>query len=286
MLFVDNEFNRSMGLGNKLFSWSRAYCTTQLLDAIQIEPRWFALRNAAFLRGGIDYSKLFGKIFLYGNFTSDPEAIGRLYSELEGRFRTGHAEIHYLSELSEISSHSFSDGDRIIYRADRAHHFSDLAMHHGAIKEKLETLSRRSVKWVVPVKPFIAINYRSGNDFKDHSTNNSQAKTDLNWFINAVECVRHQYGNLPVHVISDGATLHVADLIRKISNSQVHQFNTAIEDLLFLSNAKVLLASGNSSFCAWASFLSGADSFSSKATPLDKWQINSGNPNQIVGTID
>jgi len=286
MLIVGNEFNRSMGLGNKLFSWARAYCTTQILGAIQIEPRWFAFRNAALSRGGINYRHLFGKIFLYNNFKSDPMAINRLSLEIQSWLGVNQHQKHYLSDLSDLTRHHFSDQDVIIFKADQAHDFSDLAEHRDAIKQKLEQLSKGSVHEQFLLEPFIAVNYRSGNDFKSHAVNSSQAKTDLYWFIHAVDRVRQQYGNLPVQVITDGAPHHLADLSRSIGGCQIHQFSTAIEDLLFLSKAKVLLASGNSSFSAWASFLSGADSFSSKNTPLDKWRVNTGNPNQIIGIID
>jgi len=286
MLIVDSEFNRSMGLGNKLFSWARAYCTSQLLGATQIEPRWFAFRNAAFLRGGIDYHHLFGKVFLYNNFRSDPAAINRISEEIQSRLGLIQNQKHYLSDLSDLKGRDLSDRDMIIFRSDRAHHFLDLAEYHGAIKQKLEQLSKLSSRWQVPPESFIAINYRSGNDFKPHTANDMQAKTDLHWFIHAVDWVRKQYGNLPVHVISDGAPHHLVDLVKGVGSCQIHQFGTAIEDLQFLSKATVLLASGNSSFSAWAAFLSGADAYSSKATPLDRWCINANRGHQTIGIIE
>jgi Glycosyl transferase family 11 len=287
MLLVSNEFNRSMGLGNKLFSWARAYCTTKILDASQIEPRWFALRNAGILRGGIDYKNLFGKTFLYNNFKSDPEAINRLYLEIHGRLKA-HPPFnkYYLDDLADLKKHHFIDRDWIVYRADQSHYFSDLAEHHHAIRQKLEQLSKKSALCGLYESPFIAINYRSGNDFKAHDAKDSQAKTDLHWFIRAVDFVRRQYGNLPVYIISDGAPHHLVDLVMGVKNCQVRRFGTAIEDLWFLSKSKVLLASGNSSFSAWAAFLSGADSFSSKDTPLDRWRINANNLNQTIGIIE
>lgn len=286
MLLVDNEFNRSMGLGNKLFSWARAYCATQLLAATQIEPKWFAIRNAAFLRGGIDYRYLFGKVFLYNNFKSDPAAISKFFAEMQSRLGLIQSQKCYFSDLMSLKSHKFSGREWIIFRADQAHNFLDLADYQRAIKQKLEQLSNLPVDWQPPVEPFIAINYRSGNDFTAHSTGGSQSKTDLNWFIYAVKWARKSYGNLPVHVISDGAPHHLVDLVKGVGGCQIHQFGTAIEDLQFLSKANVLLASGNSSFSAWAAFLSGADAYSSKATPLDRWRINASNPNQTIGIIE
>lgn len=287
MLYVGNEFNRSMGLGNKLFSWARAYCTTKILGASQIEARWFAVRNAGFLRGGIDYRNLLGKIFLYNNFKSDPEAINELYLEIQSRFRGGVSfKKHYLSNLWELKKNCFLDRDWIIYRSDKSHCFSDLAEHRDSIKQKLEHLYKNSLHCKSFDEPFIAVNYRSGNDFRPHADKGSQSKTDLNWFVYAVSCVRQQYGNLPVHIISDGAPHHLAHIAGGIEGCQIQKFGTAVEDLQLLSKARVLLASGNSSFSAWASFLSGADTFSSKDTPLDRWQINAANLNQIIGIID
>ena len=286
MLITDSQFNRSMGLGNKLFSWARAYCATQILGAIQIQPKWFALRNAAILRGGIDYFNVLGTLFLYNNFKSDPSAISRLYIEMQSRLGMLKIQKHYLSDLSDLKAYTFSDRDWIIFRADQAHHFSDLFQYRNSIKKKLQELSKNTDYLKYLVEPFIAIHYRSGNDFKAHTARDPQAKTDLQWFTHAVDWARHKYGNLPVHVVSDGDTHHLLHMIKGLTGCQIHRSGTAIQDLLFLSKAKVLLASGNSSFSAWSSFLSGADSFSSKATPLDKWRINANNPNQIIGIIE
>jgi hypothetical protein len=193
---------------------------------------------------------------------------------------------HYLSVLSDLKVHTFSNRDWVIFRADRAHYFSDLFEYRNSIKKKLQELGKNTDHLKYIAEPFIAIHYRSGNDFKEHTARDPQAKTDLQWFIHAIDWVRHKYGNLPVYVVSDGTTHHLLHLIKGLTGCQIRRSSTAIEDLLFLSKAKILLASGNSSFSAWASFLSGADSFSSKATPLDKWRINAHNPNQTIGIIE
>lgn len=286
MLIVDSEFNRTMGLGNKLFPWARAHCAAQILGAIQVEPRWFGLRNAAFLRGGIDYRHLFKKNFLYDNFRSDPAAINRIFLLISNQLGLIRFEKRYFADLISLKRATFLKREWIIFRADQAHHFSDLFEYRCSIKKKLQELSKNTDGLIHTSEPFIGINYRSGNDFKSHFDGGSQAKTDLNWFIRAVGEVRLKYGNLPVYVVSDGAPHHLENLIKSVADCQMRRFSSAIEDLLFLSKATVLLASGNSSFSAWASFLSGADSFSSKATPLDKWRINANNPNQIIGIIE
>ena len=286
MPIVDSEFNRSMGLGNKLFSWARAYCTTQILGAIQVEPRWFALRNAATMRGGIDRRNILGALFLFNNFKADPFAISRIYLEIQSQLGVIKRHKHYLSDLSELESNVFTGQDWIIFRADREHHFSDLADQQSVIKQKLQQLSKISINNQSTQEHFIAIHYRSGNDFTTHTASGPQAKTDLNWFIRAIDWARQHYGNLPVYVVSDGAPHHLTDRFKCVSGCQIYKSGTAIEDLLFLSKADILLASGNSSFSAWSAFLSGAHSYSSRSTPLDKWRINTKNPNQIIGTIE
>ena len=287
MLLVDNQFNRSMGLGNKLFSWSRAYCSTLLTNAVQVEPRWFAVRNAAVLRGGIDYTSIFGKIFLLDNFRSDPKTINRVLIHGLQFFGLDHFKKFYISDLNDLKRHTWSDGDWIIFRCDQNHNFVDLVDFRWQIKEKLVSISRLRHKYnYSKLQPYIGVNYRSGNDFSSLAGVHSQVKTDQNWFARAIDWVRREYGDMPVYIVSDGAVHHMSPLIAGLKNYKLCKFRTAIEDLSFLANANVLLASGNSSFSAWAAFLSGADSYSSSHTPLDKWCISKESSNQYIGIIE
>ena len=135
-------------------------------------------------------------------------------------------------------------------------------------------------------KDFIGINVRSGNDFKNYQDNKiGFSKTPLEWYKRALPIIRKKYGNLPAFIISDGCEKHLSSLLN-LESTYLIKVSTAITDLLILTKAKVLLACGNSTFCAWASFLGGMDTYSAPETPFTKFEINLNRKEQVVGVID
>lgn len=284
-----------MGLGNKLFSWSRAICTTNILkNSILLDSVWFSPRNAALLRGGIDYRNILGKNFLLNNFKVDPLSKGKFISLMKINLLFTEECCLRLNSLRDLEKINFSKNLFITYKCSTEHNFLDLSSHKDFIKSRLLSI----VKCSNPIEPeikhqYIAINYRSGNDFKNASVSNqntkqvsSQTKTNINWFSHALNWVSKEYGNLPIKLITDGSIKHVQELVKGHSNIEVTRTHKACDDLIIMSKASVILASGNSSFSAWGSFLSGADTYSSPETPLNKWLINHNNPGQIISTID
>ena len=106
--------------------------------------------------------------------------------------------------------------------------------------------------------PFIGIHVRRG-DFQRIGQGTDLSRSDntitpLEWFIESLKLVRAQASRtLPAIVTSDGAPEELRALL-EIDNVRLVRTGAAIGDLLLLSRASVLLASG-SSFSAWASYL-------------------------------
>ena len=115
----------------------------------------------------------------------------------------------------------------------------------------------RERAWALP-GPFIAMHVRRG-DFRRATTAEDVAKSDnvttpIGWFVDTLRCVRAVLGETRLAIVtSDGSDAELAGLL---SQENVIRADTgsAISDMLLLSRADVLLASG-SSFSAWASFL-------------------------------
>lgn len=65
---ISVKYCRNTGLGNKLFPWSRAIILAHKTGLSMLGVSWVSIKGAAVIRGGIDYTKLFGKQWLFGNF--------------------------------------------------------------------------------------------------------------------------------------------------------------------------------------------------------------------------
>jgi hypothetical protein len=106
----------------------------------------------------------------------------------------------------------------------------------------------------------IAIHVRRGDFIPLKSPEDIQFKkgsfqTPLEWFIESLQIIRAVAGwVVPTYVISDGDDEQIEKLLALEGVKRVTT-GSAISDMLLLSKARVLIASGGSSFSAWASFL-------------------------------
>jgi hypothetical protein len=281
MILVSAEYNRSTGIGNKLFPWSRAKIFANETGGKMLTHYWFSPRAAAITRGGIDYGNALSKIWLLNNFCFDPKEM----SIVEGKLKSAKLERIYVDNLSDARNYA-RDNCHLVFRWNSSHEFSELWHYRDFIKEKLLSLARPShVEFSSQYDgtPFIAMNVRTGKDFISKSSGKlGYYLTELDWFEAALLKVRKNYGNLPALIVSDGGTRELRQLLA-LPDVKLVQSSSAIADLLTLAKAKVLLGSGNSSFSAWASFLGGMPSYSSKETPFDKFKLSDGN--QVVAIL-
>ncbi|MDQ6670038.1 MAG: alpha-1,2-fucosyltransferase, partial [Chloroflexota bacterium] len=80
-------------------------------------------------------------------------------------------------------------------------------------------------------------------------------RTPMEWFVQSIRAIRKIRGySVPALVVSDASDRALADLLQEERVARVDT-GSAIGDLLVLSRAKLLIASGGSSFSAWAAFL-------------------------------
>jgi hypothetical protein len=78
---------------------------------------------------------------------------------------------------------------------------------------------------------------------------------------------------VPAVVVSDGSPAALGDLL-SIDGVTLLRPGCAISDLLVLSRARVLLASGSSSFSAWGAFLGQMPVASHPGQPMSDWRIH------------
>ena len=274
MIFTTAEFTRHTGIGNKLFPWARAKVLQQHYKVNMLTQNWVSIRGAGITRGGIDYGKLIGKIFLFHNFINDNEEIRQLDWYLKYRFRTTKNYVNYLNEAKVLL---MQDWSFIVFRWNGGHNFSDLYSYHDTIKNSLFRISNKKLpKAVYNRKPYIGINIRLGNDFVDFNSNQKgHFRTPIDWFLDNIGEVRRRHGDLPIYVVSDGSEKSLKSF-KKFPNTFIADNEFAIQDLLLLSNASVLMGTGHSSFSAWGAFLSDSPAYASKDTSFEGFQVRNG----------
>ena len=144
----------------------------------------------------------------------------------------------------------------IRFFAGEAGQFRDLTGAHEVLHDALKRMATRRLQID---GAYIAAHVRRG-DFarvtSEEVRTRGAARTPIEWFVQAFRAVRQAAkSDVPLLVVSDGRE---ADLRKLLDESNVHLVRTAapLSDLLVLSGARVLLASG-SSFSAWGAFLGG-----------------------------
>jgi hypothetical protein len=124
----------------------------------------------------------------------------------------------------------------------------------------------------------IGINIRLGNDFKVAQTaadyyTRGFLKTPLDWFVRTLSLIRRNAGRaVEAVVVSDGDAKELAPVL-SLGNVRFLRPGCAISDLLVLSNTRVFLGAGGSSFSAWASFLGGMPTVSVPGQSLSWFKI-------------
>jgi len=238
------------GLGGRLFSWARCRFFSNVNKVPMLSPLWTQLKIGPLLRGEPDprfYNNLFKKR------QGDISGMKRAWLEWT-------AKIEHEPDNLNCLEKTRTSKDTIILFKDWGGYFRKLngwdEMLYGEIYSitKEVWLKRADSIQEVP----IGIHIRRG-DFKEaksaedfHST--GALRTPLGWFIESLEVIRRAVGfSAKAVVVSNGREEELKELL-KLENVTLVRGGSAISDLLILSKAKVLIASGGSTFSCWASF--------------------------------
>jgi hypothetical protein len=162
--------------------------------------------------------------------------------------------------LMDYPTHSGKAPFLITMRRDHDH-FLPFADERSLVLKEFRKMSHP--KWVrvadsTPGYP-IALNIRRAKDFPDPQLPrdyraSGPIRTPLWWFADTLRYVRSVLGySAPAIVVSEGARDDLAPIL-SVENVSLLRPGCPISDLLVLSKARVLIASGGSSFSAWASY--------------------------------
>lgn len=211
------------GLCNMLYPWARAIVFARANACEVLAPSWSRFnRIGPWLRHERD------KRLYLNQFTN----------------------IGYVSGLRKLWTLSF--------RRDEVKMFEGMAGGFGPIlaqaslvrKELFRIVSPRILREVEKLpQEFIGVHVRRG----DFARIGFALPND--YYLRAVEIARRRVGrDLPILIFTDSKLDEVAYL-RRFSNVQVMPDAPAIQDLLALSRAKMLVATNRSTFSGWAAYL-------------------------------
>jgi hypothetical protein len=242
------------GLGNCMLPWARAVIFAKERGLSMIAPSWVQPRFGALFRNEPR------KRFYFHEFTNKG-------------YVTGFRRAALLATAERIAEDDSSA--HIVAKAQRENRiflFEGLRNYFEDIKGQRDVINDELLKIVNPAilrrvaaacdGPFIAVNVRRGDltnqGFPVGRLAAEPRYTPDDWFNRAIEATRQQtdWAKLPVKVVSDGTDAETVSYLRH-SGASLATVRSAVGDILMMSKAKLLIASGHSTFSMWASFLGG-----------------------------
>lgn len=289
-------YSRGTGLGNRLFPWARCKIFSHRFKIPMLTPQWAHLRSGPLLKGGVRWGSYHRKILLWDTFQSAEDEISRLRKLLfliGSKSSPEPQDFFYLQPDVNLDSYLFKDLSCSNVFIFKGYHdlFQSLYPWRNFISERLEEITLP--KWVEVSKCYadvtIGINCRRGKDFSDpkrpEDFYRGPMRTPLDWFVESLLRIRDHVGyQAKAYVVTDGDRNDLMPLLR-VGNVELVNSASAISDLLILKKSKVLIASGSSSFSAWASFLGAMPTITPPGQSLTWFRLRS-TEDQYVGDFN
>lgn len=251
MIYCSAILKKNAGLGARLLPWARCRIFSRINKIPMLSPVWFQLRIGPLLRRESDlqwYHNLFIKK------KTDIAGMKRLWLQYTVA-KEPEPEIYEFSQRTEPAK------DTIVVFEGPGDFFNKLNGWDQFLHEEIRIITRECwLKKVDKVKEVpIGINIRRAG-FKEPESEEDffikgSLKTPMRWFIKSLETIRKELGfRARAFVCSDAGEKELQDILN-LKDVFLFRGGSAVSDLLLLSRAKVLIASGGSNFSAWASFL-------------------------------
>src|SRR5688572_26703309 len=255
-----------------------------------VAPVWIRPAVGQLFRGGISYDSYVRQIVLAGLFQKRPGDIGFL------RYLSMASTLQVTSEPLDITSKTFlascdTRKNCVVEFQGLDNFFQPLNGRSALLLERLRSITRARYLSLAdaPSSVPIGICVRLGNDFGAPVLVDGRItglrKTPTPWFVTVLKALRASVGfDARAYVVSDGTPQQLSELLAQ-PNVEFVRPGTAIGDLLLLSRAQVLLASGASTFAAWGAFLGQMPSATHPGQPLKWWKIEPQH-GQYCGEVD
>lgn len=277
--FGTRYLSRGSGLGNRLFAWARCRVFAKRHGIPVIAPVWFRPGLRLFFRGDAGPKRI-SEVFYSGLFKRHPNEI----PPLRGSMLTwGCREIcdDSLEEsfLANPNPEFLQQKDTLLVFHGLRGFFRPLVGFSDYLHSELRLITEpRFVEMVDALGELpIVIHVRHAADFPETALVNGRlaagARTPIAWFVESLQHLRAVAGpDIPATVVSDGPREALAPLLR-LPEVRLHRPSSPIADLLIAARAKVLIASGASSFSAWGAWLGQMPAISHPGQPLmETWR--------------
>jgi hypothetical protein len=239
------------GLANRLFPWARCLVFSHKNNIPMLMPTWSQIRIGPLLRKERD-QKFYHNLFKNnGSYVSGIRSLVVQYCSRKAREPEG----------TEVFEDRNYPPNTLIVFSGYGNYFAGINRWDQLLREKLHAITKD--QWLerlstIPDIP-VGIHVRRADFSEAHSYQDFFTKgalrTPLPWFIESLAAIRKLLGfQIDAYVFSDGTEAELEGLL-SLKNVQMLRVGSAIGDLLALSSSRILLASGSSSFSAWASFL-------------------------------
>ena len=238
------------GLGNLLFPWARAVSISANYNIPIIAPTWPQFKLGPIIRNEPDkrfYSDLFRHDDCYIKGIKKVNALMRL---------TKVTEAQLLSQSLPV------DSSYVVYVSGMDNFFSSIINEHVLIKRELLKITKPKHKKGLNIsKNSISVHVRLGDfaksandDTDSQKAGASNTQLPISWYKAMILRLRDVLGqDYPVIIWSDDDGERLKELT-SMSNTKREFLGSSIADLIGMSSARVLIASG-STFTMWASYL-------------------------------
>ena len=234
---------RGVGLANMLFPWARYVVAARKLRLQKIAPTWSQIAHRHWIRNDDD-KRWYGDLF---HSASD---------EITGSTRL--RRLGTLTRRTESDAGKFAnDPKSLIVFSGRHDYFHEVLTEYATVRAALMEITEP--KHIRPLtegySPAIAVHVRLG-DFKAANVpagvSVTNTRISMDWYVNIIQGLRPELGDLKVDVFSDGTDEELRPLTT-LSGSHRKTFGSSIADILALSCSAILVSSG-STFSMWASY--------------------------------
>jgi len=286
--FGEGLLGRGMGYGNRIFPWARCLIFAKQHNLPVISPVWMRPALGQLVRGGVDLSSYLRQIILFRLFRKRTGDLSVLQGVV---MTTGFNSLPDTDIDVDVDALESSGKRTVILFEGYEHYFQPLNGWNEYIYAELKNIAREKyLNWVdqYPIVP-IVMNIRCGNDFDTPDETKKRLKpgekTPIKWFVQCLTLLRQHYGSdVNAYIVSDGTRQQLKELL-SLPNVAFVRPASAISDLLVISKAKVLFASGSSSFSAWGSFLGQMPCISHPGQDMSEWKIEP-QKEQYIGEFD
>ncbi len=239
---------RGVGLANCLFPWARCIVATRQFALRRIASTWPQLCHRQWLGPQQDRRTYLG---LFDETGSAISGVKRL------RLLLGLPRITEQQFLQQSMAHQSG----IVVFSNIGGYFSAMLDNHAMVRDALIGMTKSEHRIGLEAVPgnSIVVHVRLG-DFHEPPDQTRSAKVGLHtrqpmaWYLHAISELRRVAGAmLPVLVFSDGPDIDLRPILA-LPNTTRATFGSSIADLLAMSKAPALVASG-STFSMWAAYL-------------------------------